>query len=110
MTVSQFESLMDRWINAAAFLNDLNILSNYDFTILLFLQINSISQRENVWARGSIKLPPNKDHVYRVILCSLDAQFTFPQDHRLWEGKDVAQGLPHIRCSLIIVVPESCML
>lgn len=36
MTVSQLESVMDRWINATAFLNDLNILSNYDFTILFY--------------------------------------------------------------------------
>lgn len=35
MTVSHFESVMDHWVNATAFLNDLNILSNYDFTILL---------------------------------------------------------------------------
>lgn len=110
MTVSQFESVMDRWINAAAFLNDLISYQIMTSQFFFFLQINSISQRENVWARGSIKLPPNKDNVYQVILCPLDAQFTFPQDHRLWEGKDVAQGLPHIRCSLIIVVPESCML
>lgn len=39
MTVSQFESVMDRWINATAFLHDLNILSNHDITILLLYEL-----------------------------------------------------------------------
>lgn len=39
MTVSHFESVMDHWINATAFLSDLNILSNYDFTILLLYKL-----------------------------------------------------------------------
>jgi hypothetical protein len=35
MTASHFESGMDHWINAIAFLNDLNISLNYNFTIIL---------------------------------------------------------------------------
>lgn len=44
MTVSHFESVMDHWINATAFLNYFNILSNYDFKILLY--VNNIMHQE----------------------------------------------------------------
>lgn len=67
MAVSHFESVMDHWINATALLNDLNILSNYDFTILLYkLKVQCSS---TMWA------------------LSLS---TFPQDHGLGEGKDIS--------------------
>lgn len=39
MTVSQCESVMDQCINATAVLNDLNIVSNYDFKILLLYKL-----------------------------------------------------------------------
>lgn len=43
--VSHFKSVMDHWINATAFLNDLNILSNYNYSSSL-VQVNSIMQQE----------------------------------------------------------------
>lgn len=107
MTVSHFESVMDHWINATAFLNDLNILSNYDFTILLY-KLKVQCNRNHAKTRGSTKFSPQQGWC---VSCCAGSPFPLQvqcQDHRLGEDKDPASsGSARYWVLLSITIPQS---
>lgn len=74
MTVSHFESVMDHWINATAFLNYFSILPNYDFKILLY-KITIQCTGNNAVTSGITKLS-SKQGWYVIMPCPSSPKIT----------------------------------
>lgn len=101
MTVSHFESVMDHWINATAFLNYFSILSNYDFKILLY-KITIQCTGNNAVTSGITKLS-SKQGWY--VSCPVHPP---PRSQALRWHFLSPEGLPHSRCSIHTVILKPC--